>query len=458
MALSVLLKNTLRQPLLLRKTLTSFHRFLLEERKTDISGHEAIDGTMSDVRKNLMKLMGIKVGYSPLQPSREHLLKLLPASQDELPPRSMQDSFSAAILPLSSDLVLQEKYVAFLGSVRLGRLMEDMDLFAVWIASKHLLNPKMKEGDILPHVLVTALVDKVDFTDYIPKATGDIRLSGHVSWVGNSTMEVVVWLEQKDQNNWHKLTRALFLMAARNSLNTRSAFVNKLVPASEHEMQILQGGEARKRRRQEVQTQSLIKMVPTVEEQQIIHDVFIKTIDVKHYLSSRRTLPPGSVWMESSEISNLIYSHPEDRNYHNKVFGGFLMRHALELSWSSALFFGKQRPRLMHISDIVFHQPVDVSSIIKMFSNVVYTEHNLMQIAVYAEVYSPDNDAVVTTNEFHYTYQINDKCKVVLPRTYHGKFQTINRYSFLDLLLYLKRNKLIIFIKFTIIFQRQCNI
>lgn len=70
------------------------------------------------------------MGYSPFQPSRQHLLKLLPVSQDELPPRSMQDSFSSAILPLSTDLALQEKYVTFLGNVRLGRLMEDMDIFA----------------------------------------------------------------------------------------------------------------------------------------------------------------------------------------------------------------------------------------------------------------------------------------------------------------------------------------
>lgn len=42
----------------------------------------------------------------------------------------MQDSFTCAIIPLSSDNTLQDKYVTFLGHVRLGRLMEDMDLFA----------------------------------------------------------------------------------------------------------------------------------------------------------------------------------------------------------------------------------------------------------------------------------------------------------------------------------------
>lgn len=37
--------------------------------------------------------------------------------------------------------------------------------------------------------------------------------------------------------------------------------------------------------------------------------------------------------MEDGVASNIIFSHPEDRNAHNTVFGGFLMRNALELSW-----------------------------------------------------------------------------------------------------------------------------
>lgn len=74
--------------------------------------------------------MGLEKGYSPLLPSRTHLSQYLPTKQEDLPIRTMQDSFSSTIIPLSSDLDLQEKYVTFLGHVRLGRLMEDMDLFA----------------------------------------------------------------------------------------------------------------------------------------------------------------------------------------------------------------------------------------------------------------------------------------------------------------------------------------
>lgn len=67
----------------------------------------------------------------------------------------------------------------------------------------------------------------------------------------------------------------------------------------------------------------------------------------------------GAVWMEDAQLSNIIYSHPEDRNAHNSVFGGYLMRQALELSWACCYQFTKSRYfRLMNINDITFSSPV----------------------------------------------------------------------------------------------------
>lgn len=74
--------------------------------------------------------MGVEKGYKIIPNSREYLYDILPKSQDELEARTMQDSFTSAIIPLSTDLDLQDKYVSFLGHVRLGRLLEDMDVFA----------------------------------------------------------------------------------------------------------------------------------------------------------------------------------------------------------------------------------------------------------------------------------------------------------------------------------------
>lgn len=79
--------------------------------------------------------MGVKKGVYQVVPStKAHLMEYVPKDVNELEPRSMQDSFTTAIIPLSTDLTLQDKYVSFMGTVRLGRLLEDMDLFAgnIW--------------------------------------------------------------------------------------------------------------------------------------------------------------------------------------------------------------------------------------------------------------------------------------------------------------------------------------
>lgn len=71
------------------------------------------------------------------------------------------------------------------------------------------------------------------------QANSDIRLSGHVSSVGRSSIETTVWLEQEQHGQWMKLTSAVFLMAARNTTISGSAPVNKLVPADDEEKLIL---------------------------------------------------------------------------------------------------------------------------------------------------------------------------------------------------------------------------
>lgn len=81
----------------------------------------------------------------------------------------------------------------------------------------------------------------VSLLSFQPNA--DIRLSGHVCWVGKSSIEVVVWLEQENHGAWQKITRALFLMAARDSVNSGPAVVNALEPENDEEKKILLGGE-----------------------------------------------------------------------------------------------------------------------------------------------------------------------------------------------------------------------
>lgn len=107
------------------------------------------------VKKKIMDKLGLSSAYSPFVASREHLLEHTPSSQADLPPRSMQDSFTSALIPLATDIKLREKYIGFLGNLRVGRLMEDMDMFAVWVVHQHLLLPNLEPGVHIPYTFVT---------------------------------------------------------------------------------------------------------------------------------------------------------------------------------------------------------------------------------------------------------------------------------------------------------------
>lgn len=95
----------------------------------------------------------------------------------------------------------------------------------------------------------------------------------------------------------------------------------------------------RKRKRMLNEKQSIFHQEPNDFEQKLIHNIFMKTIEMDNRTFNVRHLPNNSVWMEDAFMSNMLFSHPEDRNAHNAVFGGFLMRNALEISWALAYQF-----------------------------------------------------------------------------------------------------------------------
>ena len=120
---------------------------------------------------------------------REKLIDLVPKSQEELVPRHMIDSFDQAIIPLGTDAKLRDRYTTFFGGVRVGRLLEDMDIFAVHLVFKHiLLSGGDKENPQSPFSIVTALVDSIDIRKPM-SANQDIKMMGHVTWVGEVTLQ-----------------------------------------------------------------------------------------------------------------------------------------------------------------------------------------------------------------------------------------------------------------------------
>ncbi|XP_023700947.2 acyl-coenzyme A thioesterase 9, mitochondrial isoform X1 [Paramormyrops kingsleyae] len=373
---------------------------------------------VSNVRNRLREIVGASTNWRDHQQAlaeRASLGSHLAPSQDALPVRRMQDSLVEVHLPLGTDPSLREKYLTFHDTVRFGRILEDLDSLAVLICYSHTRNKAQSRS---PLSIVTALVDKIDMRKNIIYPDCDIKFTGHVTWVGKSSIEAKIHMSQFHDGAYSAVLDATFVMVARDPENKRAAFVNPLKPEGPEEEKIFQEGEENKKRRVDLSTASLLKVAPKLLERELVHSLFLNTLDSKTVSFRSRILPPDSVWMEDAKLKGLEICHPQERNIFNRIFGGFLMRKAYELGWANACYYGGCRPNLVAVDDILFQKPVEIGSLLLLSSQVCYTEGKYIQVRVHTEVLDPETRQHNTTNIFHFTFSFPQDVRAVIPKTY----------------------------------------
>ncbi|XP_018616839.1 acyl-coenzyme A thioesterase 9, mitochondrial isoform X2 [Scleropages formosus] len=373
---------------------------------------------MAEVRNRLREIVGASTNWrdhKQMMAERASLCSLLASCQEDLPVRSMKDSYVEVHLPLGTQPLLREKYLTFHNTVRFGRILEDLDSLAVLICYSHTRNKALQRS---PLSIVTALVDKIDMRKNIIYPDCDIKFTGHVTWVGKTSIEAKIHMSQFHDGDYTPVLDATFVMVARDPENKRAAYVNPLKPEGQEEEKFFQEGEVNKKRRVELSTASLLKVAPTDEERKLIHSIFLNTLDSKTVSFRSRVLPPNSVWMEDAKVKGLEICHPQERNIFNRIFGGFLMRKAYELGWANACSYGGCRPNLVAVDDILFQKPVEIGSLLLLSSQVCYTEGKYIQVRVHTEVLDPLTRQHNTTNVFHFTFTSPEEVPAIVPKTY----------------------------------------
>ncbi|XP_039265227.2 acyl-coenzyme A thioesterase 9, mitochondrial-like [Styela clava] len=368
--------------------------------------------TIQEIRTQLQQTLGASSAWIKSEEYREKLAASLPQTQSDLMPRRMQDSYYEAIVPLS-DPVIREKYKGLYDNVRLGQLLENLDTFAVHISYLH-NNPYSSKTGESPLSIVTAMVDEIKIHNHCLESQADILLKGHVTWTGKSSMEIKMWLTQLAK----PIIDATFVMVARDPLN-RSAIVYPLLMEDPKDKALFQEGEKHKIERLEEAKYSLLKYPPKEEERQVVHDLFLQTLDTKTMSFRGRQLPEDCVWMEDTKLKNSIICFPEKRNIHNKIFGGFLMRTGFELAWANACIFSKTRPHVTAVDDILFRCPVQIGSLLLISSQVCFSQGKDFHIRAHAEVMDPHTGVSTTCNTFNFSFTCdNENLPTVMPRTY----------------------------------------
>ena len=79
--------------------------------------------------------------------------------------------------------------------------------------------------------------------------------------------------------------------------------------------------------------------------------------------------------MRETEKRTQMLMHGQDRNRHGKMFGGYLMREAFDISFATACL---QNPRgyveLARVDQVLFLKPVPVGSVMDLRSRVTLIE------------------------------------------------------------------------------------
>ncbi|KAF9562517.1 hypothetical protein EC968_005215 [Mortierella alpina] len=350
---------------------------------------------------------------SPADPNKKY-------NKRELVLKTMQDSYTEIILPFKTDKALLEEYINVGGSLRHGKIMEDLDALAGAISYKHADDGKT---DSSPLTIVTASVDRIDLLK--PLGVSDLRLSGHVTYVGYSSMEIFMKMEEISEDKPGKhgdtILVARFTMVARDALTGKAAQVNPMLLQNDTEKKLFQMGEDHKAKKRVATDSALTKRPPTQEERFLIHDLYLEYSQYDDPQS--KTKKPDDVeWMEDTKMSAIHIMQPQDRNIHDKIFGGYLMRLAYELAFCNASVFISSRPTFLALDEISFRKPVPIGTFLALDSKIVYAEgsdHHSFQVMVKADVLDVKKGTRETTNTFWFTFTDPVKgTSRIMPRTY----------------------------------------
>ncbi|KAF8311104.1 Thioesterase/thiol ester dehydrase-isomerase [Clavulina sp. PMI_390] len=350
----------------------------------------------------------------------------------------MQESYCQIILPFSKEPEFLEKYVNASGGIRTGKLMEHLDSLAGSIAYKHVLGPSVEKLGAVSEAgfyIVTASIDRLDMVSPLtPANVTDIRLSGQVISVGSSSMEIAVKMEgiHSEDTSDQTLLIGRFSMVCRDAKTHKARKINPLVFEDDNDKALASIGEAQKHRRTADRLNALSRTPPSAAESALVHELFVKHRIPNPAVLDSGTVDPTNIIQEipigDTALENTSMTHPQERNVHQKVFGGYLMRLAYEIGYSAAILFTGRTMRFLSLDSTTFKLPVPVGSILRLTSAVVHTipgegsgYGTLVSVRVRADVIDVATGEEKNTNEFHFTWGAEGSeplKKTVVPVTY----------------------------------------
>ncbi|KAI8016370.1 hypothetical protein LOK49_LG05G01622 [Camellia lanceoleosa] len=345
--------------------------------------------------------------------ARSNIFEILRDPPVDAPPQSQLltktpfQSRTTILYNFSTDYILREQYRDPWNEVRIGKLLEDLDALAGTISVKHCSDD---DSMTRPLLLVTASVDKMVLKKPI-SVDVDLKMVGAVIWVGRSSIEIQLEVTQPTNEESSDALESIaltanFIFVARDSKTGKAAPVNRLSPETEQEKLLYEEAEARKLKkkkrgddRQEIENGEVDRLKSLLAEGRIFCDM--------PALADRNT-----ILLRDTRLENSLICHPQQRNIHGRIFGGFLMHRAFELAFSTAYVFAGMMPCFLEVDHVDFLRPVDVGDLLRLTSCVLYTElettdQPLINVEVVAHVTRPKLRSSEVSNTFYFSFTVH---------------------------------------------------
>jgi acyl-CoA hydrolase len=302
----------------------------------------------------------------------------------------MDTSFTK-ILPLTTDEALRRHFMVLdepiLANMRFGLLLEVLDKVAEEAALSYVnrFNPEAR--------VVTAAIDNIvihHFTDM----SRDMHFKARINHVGRSSLEIGIRVEQPGDPVRH-IASCYFTMVARSGVGEGGISIS--LPGLEYTEEIEQqrAANALMRREEYKQQQALLREPPSREEFEMLTGL--------HAVQDE----PGFNGLLTGRLTADAWErmYPEQENVPKKIFGGYLIRRAYELSSICSELVAPNRPIPSAVNRINFFHPVRMGDKLHYTTRVVYTNDSFVCVEANIERISRDRTTKALSNSCLFTFR-----------------------------------------------------
>jgi len=303
---------------------------------------------------------------------------------------SPQQTSFTKVLSLTSDEALRRRFMVLdepiQANMRFGLLLEVLDKVAEEAALCYV-------NQFFPSArVVTAAIDNIVIR-HVTDMSRDVHFKARINHVGRSSLEIGIRVEQPGDPVRH-IASCYFTMVARSGMGKEA--VSVALPGLEYGEEIEQqrADKALQRRKEYKQQQAQLNEPPRREEFQMLTNLHSAQDepDFNGLLAGKMT---ADAWERM---------YPEQENVPKKIFGGYLIRRAYELSSICSEQIAPNRPIAAAVNRINFFHPVRMGDTLHYTSRVVYTNGSFICVEANIERISRDKTTKALSNSCLFTF------------------------------------------------------